>query len=245
MSCRFLYLFFLAPSLSGCSTVSETLFDSEAPSYESAFDSTGKKYYRRQQIIHESQKSRSSILDLLDITDAIATVVTPSLSLEQQDRESGTIDVNISENTDSGSTSSGLTIGVFAQEQTLNTDISYEFVGDIMSWDVGFSMVASDKTYLGFSTMARIQAPWKVAPYFGAGIYGGDSKHCEYEPLGAELSEEICEKYFLISIVGELGVQFQFNEQVRTRLAIRHFTNTRQEDPLGKTLYGVNFGILF
>lgn len=182
---------------------------------------------------------------LFEVADTLAAVVAPSTEVAEVDHSIGSVDLKIAENTESTVPTSALSIGVFAQKNTFNSDISYEFVGDVMSWDVGLSMVASDKTYLGFSTMARIQAPWKLAPYFGAGMYGGDSKSCEYEPLGDGWSEETCEKYFLISIVGELGLQYQVNNQVRTRLAVRHFTNTRQEDPLGKTLYGVNLGILF
>jgi hypothetical protein len=234
---RLLPFIFVAP-LSACSTVAETLFEPEAPGYHQAIDSSGQKVYRRERIVHESDRNTSPAVSLIDLADSISSSLAgPSqsyLNLEPSDAESGP-----QEN------SSAFTVGMFAQKETWNSELSYEFVGDVFSWDVGLSMVSSDKTYLGFSTMARVQAPWKLAPYLGVGLYGGDSKTCYYEPLGYGYSEEICEKYFLISLVGELGLQYQFSDRVRTRLAVRHFTNTRQEDPLGKTLYGVNIGVLF
>jgi hypothetical protein len=234
---RLLPLIFVAP-LSACSTVAETIFESEAPTYYQATDSSGQEVYRRQRIVHESERNTSPAVSFIGFTDSISSSLSgPSesyLNLRQSHPEPDTEEV-----------SSAFTVGMFVQKETWNSDLSYEFVGDVFSWDVGLSMVNSDKTYLGFSTMARLQAPWKLAPYLGVGLYGGDSKTCYYEPLGYGYSEEICEKYFLISLVGELGLQYQFNNRLRTRLAVRHFTNTRQEDPLGKTLYGVNIGVLF
>lgn len=234
---RFLPLVFIAP-LSGCSTVAETLFESEAPEYYPATDSSGQKVYQRQRIVHESDRNKSSVLSLIDLADSFSSIPTqPSesyMTLEQSNSASSADEL-----------SSAFSTGMFVQKETWNADLSYEFVGEVFSWDVGLSMVSSDKTYLGFSTMARIQAPWKLTPYMGVGLYGGDSKTCYYEPLGDGYSEETCEKYFLVSLVGELGLQYLFNDRLRARLAARHFTNTRQEDPLGKTLYGVNIGVLF
>ncbi|MBY0385738.1 hypothetical protein K2X05_11330 [bacterium] len=230
------YFFLLLPFINGCSTVSETLFESDSPSYQRSVDSSGHTVYRSQRIFHESERDTPSVVSLMDLADTISTAFSqPSesyMTLAQS-------------NPSAKDFSSALTMGMFVQEETFNSDISYEFVGDVFSWDLGLGMVNSDKLYLGFSTMARMHAPWKLAPYLGVGLYGGDSKTCTTQPIGSGYYEEVCEKYFLTSLVGEFGLRYIFNDRMQTRLAIRHFNYTRQGDPLAQTLYGLNIGVLF
>lgn len=222
--------------LCSCSTVSETILESNPPSYQRSIDSSGHTVYRSQRIFHESERDTSSVFSLMDLADTL------SVESSQPSESHMAMDEISQEPKDF---SSAMTMGLFAQKETFNSDISYEFIGDVLSWDFGLAMVNSDKLYLGFSTIARIHAPWKLAPYLGIGFYGGDSKTCATQPIGSGYYEEACEKYFLTSLVGEFGLRYILNDRIQTRLAIRRFGETRQGDPLGQTLYGMNIGVLF
>lgn len=241
------YLFLILPFINACSTVSESVFEHNSPSYHKSFDTEGHTVYRSHRIFHESERDHSSVVSLIDLADTLSTVFSQpsSSSMTLAQSHPGTIDLRLEENSEAKDFSSAFTMGLFAQKETFNSDFSYEFVGEVFSWDLGLAMVSSDKLYLGFSTMARVQAPWKWAPYLGIGLYSGDSKTCTTEPIGYGYYEEVCEKYFLTSIVGEIGLRYTFNERIQTRFALRHFNDTRQGDPLGQTLYGINIGVLF
>jgi hypothetical protein len=226
-----------------------------APSYQRETDSSGHTVYRRKRIIYEpthsfvnteTSNSSSTVATLFDLASLISNNSSSDMTMEQSHPSS--VEMNLTEDKPSekpANFSSALSVTLLAQEETINSEIAYEFVGDIASWDLGLSMVNSDKNYFGFSTMFRIHAPWKVAPYLGAGAYGGDSESCSVEPIAFGLDEETCEKYFLISLTTEAGLRYTFNKRVQMRLAARYFTNTRQDDPLGRLLYGVNLGVLF
>ncbi|MCC6137112.1 MAG: hypothetical protein IT287_00645, partial [Bdellovibrionaceae bacterium] len=136
-------------------------------------------------------------------------------------------------------------VSVSANKDTANGDFSYEWMSDYWSGGIGVAFVDSDHTYLGFNGGARVHFPWIISPFVGLGFYGGDSKTCTYEDLGYGYKAETCEKYFLMALTADLGLQLSLNNHARLRLFTRGFNQTRQGDPLGATLYGMSFALLF
>lgn len=140
---------------------------------------------------------------------------------------------------------SGLAFGIYRSNETASGDISYEWMSEYVSGGVGIAFVSSDRTYFGFNGGIRIHYPWIVSPYVGLGAYGGDSKACSYEPKTYGTTEETCDKYFLFAGTADLGLQFNFDKNFVVRAFARGFSQTRQGDPLGETLYGTSFAFVF
>lgn len=231
----------------GCSTVLETLNEPDSPNYYKTTDSTGQPVYQRRRVIDEtvpSSYSSQPLFELIDLASALSSTSNSSMTLAQSNP--GTVQYDIdSTDTEETESSRAITVSLFTQKQAFNADISYEMKADYFSLDLGLSAVSSDKSYIGFSTIARMNLPWTLTPYLGVGLYLGDSKTCQTRPLGYGYTEEICDKYFLSSLVGEIGLQYTFSHRLQTRLGARYFSNARQQDDLGKTLYGINIGVLF
>lgn len=224
--------------ITGCSTVGEILLEGAASmDYSQTTDSNGNTKFERRRIV-DSSRGLTSL-----------PPPTPLLSIEPTSYEySSSTDSTQQTKTTTDNEyplSGGLVISSSANENTFNGDISYEWLGQYISGDVGISMVGSDLTYFGFSGQLRAHFPWKLSPYVGAGLYGGDSKTCYYQPIGGGYSEEICEKYYLFSTTADLGLQYLFTDNLQVRIFGRSFSKTRQGDPLRSELYGLAFAFYF
>lgn len=231
-----------------CSTMSENFLETNnGGDYIETSDKYGNTVYRRHRILPPpslatSTSSSSTIpssnlledsLQLISLLQTPPTTTIHSLTSELPPAET------------EKDSSVAFTASLFGAKDTMNTDIAIEYRKDNLSGDVGLSLVGSDKIYMGFSSMARLQLDTDVSPYLGFGVYLGDSKTCSYTNLGGGYKEEICDKYFLTSLVSEAGLQIKIEKSVQLRLAARYFTNTRQADPLDRVLYGINIGVLF
>lgn len=139
----------------------------------------------------------------------------------------------------------GIAFSISRSKDTANGDMSYEWMSEYLSGGAGVSFVSSDRTYFGFNGQVRIHYPWVVSPFVGVGAYLGDSKSCDYTPASNALTQETCEKYYLSAVTADLGLQFNFDKNFVMRTYARGFSQTRQGDPLGDTLYGTSFAFVF
>ncbi len=140
---------------------------------------------------------------------------------------------------------SGLAVAFVANNETASGDLSYEWMNEFISGGLGIAFVSSDRNYFGFNGSIRAHYPWIVSPFLGVGLYAGDSKTCSYQPQGYGITREDCEKYYLFAATADAGVQLNFEKNFVVRVFARGFSQTRQGDPLGDTLYGTSFAFVF
>lgn len=224
-------------TLSGCSTVAEVLIEGSSPTeYSKTTDSSGNSMYVRQRVLSPSEDFFRPSPLLYSPIDFSSVADEASFANTVNAENSVAID---------GEISNSLAVSISANENTANGDLSFEWLNEYMSGGVGIAFVSSDKSYFGFNAGVRAHFPWTVSPFVGVGLYGGDSKTCTYENLGYGYQNEICEKYFLMAVTADAGIQLTLNEHVRARFFTRGFSQARQGDPLGVALYGMSLGVLF
>lgn len=247
-------------SLTGCSTASEVFLENGSPTdYVRTKDSSGHTKYVRHRVVSDYDSYRPSPTyysysppspeTTRPLIQTLAEVADTVNLLRAEDANASLLYTPATGGSDETSseddTLSSIVATVSANDETANLDLSYEWLGKNISGGVGIAFLGSDRSYFGFNGQARLHFPWRVTPYIGIGLYGGDSKTCTYEPLGGGYSEEICEKYVLFALTGDAGLQVTLTDHARLRLFARGFSQTRQGDPLGATLYGMGTVITF
>jgi hypothetical protein len=230
----------------GCATLDEEMYESDAPAYQKTTDKEGHTKYVRERIVPSDAPQYTP---LRPIVSALTPTPTPRSTYSIGDSPTrpyaSSIKLDGVFDKSDGVRDSGLSLNWVSNFHATNLDLDYEWMGKYFDFDVGLALLDSDHTYLGFTGGARAHLPWKVSPFAGLGLYGGDSKTCSYESMGNGYDTETCEKYFLAALTLDYGVQIKFSDALQARVFARNFSDTEQGDPRAQTLYGLGITFLF
>jgi len=100
---------------------------------------------------------------------------------------------------------------------------------------------SSDQTVGGLNLGLRAQAPSRLAPFAGLGVFGGYSERTEYPPCGCE--PETTVDGALAAVYPELGVHFWLSPRLRLTASASYFISTEGRDH-DAWLFGFNVGWL-
>ncbi|MCB0415185.1 MAG: hypothetical protein KDD50_12680 [Bdellovibrionales bacterium] len=227
-----LNLLFYVGILSGCSTAMEmTSSNDSALGYTPIKTSEGATKYvrqrnlsqeRRRQLLYDSflQTSRPPLQPIKAEVEKPSAPDTAKLKAEDQNANNETNNGadKISMKSPPPSIHSPLNLSTFlaasSQSKVTHMGVAIDIdKNDSLQFSLGVSFFDSDKFYLGFDGIARLQLfNTFISPYIGAGVYLGDSKKCQYsyDYFGDQI--ETCEKYFLSTLYPEVGMKFRVNQ---------------------------------